>query len=134
MTYFFEGIQTRYINIEKIDERQFKSLTGLSKSEFNELSIVFSKTLEETKQKRYEDYIEFFKRKPGNWAKGKLETGDNKLFFILFYLKVYPTYDVLGFTFNMSGKNAYTNSTRLLLILEKTLENLRVIPKRKRYN
>ncbi len=118
------------INIEKQGERQFKSLTGLSKSEFKELSDVFSETVKETKQKRYNDYIEFFKRKPGNGAIGKLETGDDKLFFLLFYLKVYPTYDVMGFVFNMTGKNAHRNVTELLSILEKTLKKLNVLPKR----
>ena len=118
------------IDFTVLDERQFKALTGLSKSEFNDLAIPFSEAYQEIKQKEYEDYKPYYKRKPGNGSKGKLEAIPDKLFFILYYLKVYPTYDVLGFTFNMKGKNAYTNVNSLLIVLEKTLHKIEVLPKR----
>ncbi len=93
------------VDINILDQRQFKALTGLSKLEFEDLLIPFSETYQEIKQKRYDDYKEFFKRKQGNGSKGKLKTIQDKLFFILYYLKVYPTFDVFGFIFNMKGKN-----------------------------
>ena len=37
---------------------------------------------------------------PGAGNKGVLDTAEKKLFFTLFYLKVYPTFRVLGFLFN----------------------------------
>jgi len=118
------------INIEKLDTRQFSALIGLSKSEFKDLHTVFSETYQEIKEQRYEEYKEFLKRKPGNGAVGKLKTMQDKLFFILYYLKVYPTFDVLGFTFGMKGKNAHKNVESLLKVLEKTLQKLEVLPKR----
>ena len=118
------------IDIQAQDDRQLRALTGLSKSEFVKLSVPFSEIFQELKQKRYEENIEFFKRKPGNGAKGKLETIDEKLFFILYYLKVYPSYDVLGFPFGMKGKNAHKNVVKLLKVLEATLRKLEVLPKR----
>ena len=35
----------------------------------------------------------------------QLRTAENKLFFILFYLKNYPTFDVLGFIFDLNPSN-----------------------------
>jgi hypothetical protein len=119
------------INIENLNERELKALTGLSKLEFKDFAVSFNETYHEIKQKRYEDNKDFFKRKPGNGAIGKLETTNDKLFFILYYLKVYPTFDVLGFTFNMKGKNAHKNVVSLFKVLEMTLRKLEVLPMRK---
>ena len=34
------------------------------------------------------------------WGKGKLITAEDTLFFILVYIKTYPTFDFLGFVFS----------------------------------
>ena len=67
------------------------------------------------------------RRKPSSV---KLKTMELKLFFILYYLKVYPTYDVLGFQFGLDRSKACTNMHALWPVLERTLETLKVLPAR----
>jgi len=62
--------------------------------------------------------------------KSALGSPENQLFFILFYLKNYPTYDVLAFTFNLSRGCAFASVQRLLPILKQTQKNLKILPKR----
>jgi predicted DNA-binding protein YlxM (UPF0122 family) len=69
-------------------------------------------------------------RKIGGGRKSALGSPENQLLFILFYLKNYPTYDVLAFTFNISRGCAFASVQRLLPILKKTQEKLKVLPKR----
>jgi len=46
------------------------------------------------------------------------------LFFVLFYLKTYPTFDVLGFHFGLSARHAHDHVEFLMRILERALANL----------
>lgn len=87
------------MNISKLahDPRAIKALIGLSYQEFYDLVPVFEKSLRAFQMKKQNR-----KRKPGAGQKGHLPTTEAKLFFILFYLKTYPTFDVLGF---LSGKS-----------------------------
>jgi hypothetical protein len=48
----------------------------------------------------------------------------------LFYLKNYPTYDVLAFTFGISRGCAFASVQRLLPVLTNAQEKLKVLPKR----
>jgi hypothetical protein len=110
-----------------------KSLTGLSSKEFCLLSRDFGREIEKNKQDRYEDGIEkgTRKRKSGGGNKGKLRSIDEKLFFVLIYFKLYPTFEVIGFFFGMKRKNSYANISKLVPILEKTLGRKLCLPKRK---
>ena len=83
------------------DERQLKALIGLSEDQFNKILIKFADCYKKLKLQRYEDSQQFDKRKPGAGSKGTLDTMDKKLFFILFYLKTYPTFDELGYQFGL---------------------------------
>ncbi|MCP4372186.1 MAG: transposase [Deltaproteobacteria bacterium] len=56
---------------------------------------------------------------------------ENKLFFILYYLKNYPTFDVLGYKFDLDRSKACTNVHKLTPILQTALRELGVLPKRK---
>ena len=114
------------------DERQLKAMTGLSEDQFDVLEKAFGQAYENKKQKDYEEGIKNGKRKrkPGGGIKGKLPTVRIKLFFLLFYLKTYPTFDVLGMTFNMSRSKACKNVHRLLPVLLDTLSNIGVLPHR----
>jgi len=69
-------------------------------------------------------------RKIGGGRKSALGSPENQLLFILFYLKTYPTYDGLAFTFNISRGCAFESVQRLLPILKHTQKNLKVLPKR----
>ena len=87
------------ININRAfrNERLMKALTGMPKEEFKQLSIEFSIESEKRKQSTYRKGLKkgTRQRKPGGGKKGRLKTYEQKLFFILFYFKCYPTFDLL---------------------------------------
>jgi len=45
-------------------------------------------------------------------------------------LKEYPTYDVLGFTFDLNPSFAFENVKKLLPVLRRAQSNLNTLPKR----
>jgi hypothetical protein len=75
------------------DERQLKALTGLSHAQVDHLLPVFSEVYTETQQQKYVEGVVSGARtrKPGGGAKGKLPTMLDKLLFVLYYYKTYPT-------------------------------------------
>lgn len=109
-------------------ERQLKSLTGLGKKQFEELLLAFSESLTEISDEAYRKNRTKRSRRPGGGRKGQLVSAKNKLFFILFYLKNYPTFDVLGFVFDLNPSNAEENVKKLLPILERAQSKLNVLP------
>lgn len=120
------------MQIDIRDERQMRALTGLSPEQFEQLLTAFGKS--------YREYIETEyirgvvkgtrQRKPGGGQKGKLPTMSEKLFFVLYYYKVYPTFDVLGFQFGMAGSKANENLHKLSPILHEALVSLDMMPAR----
>jgi hypothetical protein len=60
-----------------------------------------------------------------------LQTTVEELFFILFYLKTYPTFDIAGFIFEVHRSQPQRWYKPLLSALEKTLKRKLVFPKRK---
>ena len=70
------------------------------------------------------------RRKPGGGCKGKLPTIADKLLFLLYYYKVYPTFDVLGTQFEMARSKANENLHKLSPILYDTLVQLDLMPYR----
>lgn len=122
------------VNINKAfgNNRLMKSVTGMSTREFEQLSADFGKELEKDKQSRYKKGLKKGdrQRKPGGGRKGNLKTLEQKLFFVLFYFKCYPTFDLLGFLFDLNRSNSLRAIQRLTNILEKTLGRKMVLPKR----
>jgi hypothetical protein len=117
------------MNIEDIspriyDERQLKAITGLSVEQFCTILPIFDRFIVEEKENNKEDKI-----KPDNGSVGKLETSTDKLIFFLYYLKCYPTFDQLGFNFNMNKSCAHTWLYKIFPIFTKTLSYLDVLPK-----
>src|SRR5207249_11029783 len=90
------------------DDRQMKALTGLSQAQFDHLLPVFSAISQATQQHTYETGVASGtrRRKPGGGAKGKLPTMAEKLQFVLYYYKTYPTCDVLGQQCEMARSKA----------------------------
>ena len=111
-------------------DRQFKALTGMSRTEFEQFLPKFTDAHEELRQEAYEAQDGSRQRKPGGGPKGKLVEMSQKLFFILYYWKVYPSYDVLGFQFDMDGSKACTNVHALWPVLKLALVQCKVLPKR----
>src|SRR2546421_4758112 len=114
------------------DERQMKALTGLSQAQFDSLLPVFSDIYRAAQQQTYEEEIQSGtrRRRPGGGSKGKLPTMVEKLQFVLYYYKTYPTFDVLGTQFAMARSRAHENLHKLSPILYDTLVHLDLMPYR----
>ena len=114
------------------DDRQFKSLTGLSEEQFEKLCPIFCDVYEEALEEIHVQDIfeERRKNERGNGRKSKLPTIKDKLFFVLYYFKVYPTFDVLATTFNMSRSKACENTHKLTPVLYEALFRAGFMPYR----
>jgi hypothetical protein len=114
------------------DERQMKALTGLSQAQFDYLLPVFSDIYQATQQRTYEEGVQSGTRRrhPGGGSKGKLPTMVEKLQFVLYYYKTYPTFDVLGTQFAMARSKAHENLHKLSPILYDPLVHLERMPYR----
>lgn len=116
------------MNIQKLshDPRAMKALTGLSYQEFEDLVPTFEKTYRDIQKQKPNR-----QRKVGGGKKGKLPSPESKLFFILFYLKAYPTFDVLGFMTERDRGKCCRSVHILLTALKETLGREIVLPERK---
>ena len=94
-------------------------MTGLMRSEFEELLIVFEKAWNEWEAARIESCDR--KRGYGAGRKPVLEKNENKLLFILFYLKTYPLQEIIGFLFGMGQSQANEWIHRLSGVLKTAL-------------
>lgn len=107
------------------NNRLMRSLTGMDKVEFDVLLASFANLL----------FVSFKNKKRlrevGGGRKGILREAGHKLFFILFYLKVYPTYDLAGFIFNADKSRISRWVDYFLPLLEEALGHQAVLPKRK---
>jgi hypothetical protein len=119
-------------NTEIRNDRQWRSLTGLSQARFDQLLLTFAVVCQEAQQAAYAASVAAGTRhrQPGGGAKGKLPTPADKLLFVLYYYKTYPTFDVLGTQFEMVRSKAHTNLYKLSPLLHKTLVRLEMLPHR----
>jgi len=99
--------------------RVFQQLTGLKIEEFDKLKGAFQKASEEEEP-----------RASPAGRKAVLRTYEDKLFFILFYLRHYPTQEVLGFLFGISQGQANQWVHRLTPIVKKALGDEKELPGR----
>jgi hypothetical protein len=115
------------MDIEKAlkSDRLMRALTGLNIIAFKELAKLFSNELYISKKDK-KDRV----RAVGGGRKGKLSSDEHKLFYLLFYFKVYPTFDMASFVFGVHRSRAHEWVQRLQSILEKCLGKAMVLPKR----
>jgi hypothetical protein len=99
--------------------RVFQQLTGLKIEEFDKLKGAFQKASEEEEP-----------RESPAGRKAVLRTYEDKLFFILFYLRHYPTQEVLGFLFGISQGQANQWIHRLTPLVKKALGDEKELPGR----
>lgn len=120
------------MSIKISDDRQMRSLTGLTQAQFEILLETFTKTYSQMQWQAYQDGLAngTRRRRPGGGQKGALPTIREKLMFLLYYFKVYPTFDVLGTQFEMARSKANENLYKLAPVLHQTLVNLEVMPQR----
>jgi hypothetical protein len=112
--------------LAKKSQGLMKALTGLTVEEFKNLSARFEDTyikIESSKPDR--------KRKFGGGDKGLLETFEDKLFFMLLYLKTYPTLEIIGSFYGKERSRPCRWVKKYLPILEKTLGYPCQLPEKK---
>lgn len=115
------------LNIEKAfkDNRLSKALTGMTIDEINNLVITFEQAYLQNA------YSKKRLRKLGGGRKGSLPTLKHKLFFILFYFKCYPTFDMVAFLLDNARSKAHRWVEILTPILTQALGRELVLPQRK---
>lgn len=107
--------------------RMCASLTGLQVREFEDLVSQF-----EWNYKEYRIRLKPARQRAfGGGVKGKISTIEEKLLFVLMYLKTYPTIDVLSFTVGFDRSRASRWVQTLFPVLEMTLKRKLVLPERK---
>jgi hypothetical protein len=115
------------INRALENDRLLRALTGLNRKALDELCEVFEVVYQES----IESDTKPRKRARGGGRKARLSSTEFKLFFILFYFKCYPTFDVMSWLFEMERGRANRWVHRLQAILEKALGKKMVLPERK---
>lgn len=100
-----------YHNTPFAGDREFKALTGLTKAQFEVLFTFFEPLY---KLKQINPYSP--EKHP------KLQDKKEALFFILFYLKSYPTGEILAFNFGISYSCALQNIQYIKPILKRALQ------------
>ena len=111
------------------DDRQMRALTGLDMAAFCALAEPFAAGCQQEADARFTDQRPR-KRKAGGGRKGVLISAEQKLLFILYYLKNYPTFAVLAATFGLPRSNACEHAHHLAKALERTLRTRGVLPAR----
>ena len=111
----------------KKSDRIMKALTGLTIAEFEALVITFTAVFQKYQATRTRKR----QRAVGGGRKHTLNTIAARLFFMLFYLKCYPTMDLAGFLFGVDRSQIQRWVKELLPLLEETLGREVVLPARK---
>jgi hypothetical protein len=101
-----------------------RGLTGLNLVEFETLLSTFERILFEIHNNKKRQ------RAVGGGCKGILLDAKHKLFYILFYMKAYPTFDVAAFVFGTVRSVTFEWKSRLLPALERALGRVVTLPKR----
>jgi hypothetical protein len=105
--------------------RLLKAVTGVALLEFETLLTVFEKVVWDSR------YQKPRKRAPGGGRKGILASIQHKLFFLLCYLKVYPTYDLASLLWGADRSRVCRWVQNGLPLLEQTLGRALVLPQRR---
>lgn len=108
-------------------DRMCRALTGLSVKQFNDLVTDFSWNYGQYEATRKPDR----KRKLGGGRGSYVETAEEKLFYILWYMKTYPTFDLASFNVGFHRTKACDWVHILLPVLETTMKRNLVLPLRR---
>lgn len=106
--------------------RVTQAVLGVSTEEFYQLLPTFSQCLKAHRIALRPNR----KRAVGGGRKGDLPTNEDKLLYMLLYLKLYPTYDALAVLTNHYRSKCGDSVQLLLPVLEQTLGRKLVLPKR----
>ena len=106
-------------------DRLLRALTGLNRKAFDALLPTFSAAYEQPLHQQPRQ------RAPGGGRKARLRHPQDKLFYILFYFKCSPTFDLAGVLFDIDRAQAHHWMHRLQPILESALGEKMALPERK---
>ena len=112
------------------DRRQFLALTGLTLSEFQLLLTAFPRAYQQLYPANQTAEGQPRQRSVGGGCKGRLEQPEDKLLFLLVYLKTYPLQAVMSELFDLSQPRVNYWIHRLLPVLRLALDDLGVLPER----
>jgi hypothetical protein len=112
------------------DRRKFLALTGLTLREFQILLSAFEQSYERLYRLDQTLVGQPRQRFPGGGRTGVLHAPEQKLLFLLVYLKTYPLQTLLGELFELSQPRVNYWLHRLLPILHQALDALGVLPER----
>jgi len=118
----------------KSKRRILRSVTGLTPKALVRLLPAFCQVYEQDLQRLDARRPTPRRRRRGGGRKATLATIEDKLIFILFYFKFYPTQEVLGFFFGFSQPQANEWIHRLTPILNAALGYEKQLPARKAAN
>src|SRR5947209_20077998 len=114
----------------KLDRRKLLSLTGLTSQEFELLLAPFNRAWDQLYPIDQTVDGQPRQRFVGGGRQGSLPCPEQKLLFILVYLKTYSLQVVLGELFGLSQPQANHWIYRLLPVLHSALEEVGAIPER----
>src|SRR4051795_2717004 len=112
------------------DRRKFLALTGLTVPEFQRLLAAFCRTYPRLYPTDQTVAGQPRQRSAGGGRKGLLHRPEDKLLFILVYLKTYPLQVVMAELFDLSQPQVNYWIHRLLPVLQQALDDLGVRPER----
>jgi hypothetical protein len=119
------------LDLERVkrDDRLLRALTGLNLKALAALYPSFAQALAEAPVPRRSQQPR--ERSVGGGRKPRLASVEDKLIYILFYFKCYPTFDLAGLLFDLDRSQANRWMHRLQPVLEAALGQQLALPKRK---
>lgn len=117
------------LNLERAlnQDRLLRALTGLNRKAFDALLPSFEQAYEASRIASKP----VRKRARGGGRKARLQSSEAKLFYILFYFKCYPTFDLAGILFDLDRSQTHEWMHELQPVLETALGQEMVLPERK---
>ena len=109
-------------------DRTVKAMIGMSRDKFDRLVVDYAQAFRELQLERVQ--TKEIKRLPAGGGKSVFNNHEKRLFFLLFYLKTYPTFDVLGFHFGLSAGHAHDYVAAFMPVLQRALDALEAFPQR----
>ncbi|MCU0549565.1 MAG: transposase [Leptolyngbya sp. Prado105] len=117
------------INLERAlnQDRLLRALTGLNRKAFDALLPSFEQAYEASRIAAKPQR----QRAIGGGRKARLQSIEAKLFYILFYFKCYPTFDLAGILFDLDRSQTHEWMHGLQPVLEAALGHELALPERK---
>ena len=112
------------------DRRRLLALTGLTPAEFRRLGVAFAEAYRQLHSADQTAEGRPRQRAVGGGRKGQLRRPEDKLLFLLVYLKTYPLQAVMGELFGLSQPQVNYWIHRLLPVFRAALDHLGVRPER----